>query len=68
MKALLPCPFCGATPAHEPWHGGGPFKTMVWCINEDCVCLPSVTGETPDLAADAWNTRPTPTEEKEASQ
>jgi hypothetical protein len=57
MKTLKPCPFCGAAPEHEPWHGGGPDKTMVWCVSEDCVASPSVVGETQDLAADKWNQR-----------
>jgi len=60
MATLLPCPFCGEAPEMEPWHGGKPTKQMVSCVNDACAVLPQVTGETPALAAEAWNQRPTP--------
>ena len=53
----LPCPFCGCQPEIEHWHGGGPDKRMIWCVNEDCAVEPSVAGETYGLALAAWNTR-----------
>ena len=54
---LLPCPFCGAAPTIEPWHGGGPRKQLVSCSNEDCRVRPQVTGETAKRARLYWNTR-----------
>lgn len=51
------CPFCGAQPTIEPWHGGRPTKKMVCCGNEDCDVAPQVTGETRREALARWNTR-----------
>jgi len=56
-KGLLGCPFCGATPTIEPWHGGGPSKRMVMCGNEDCEVSPQVTGKTRKEAIAHWNRR-----------
>ena len=54
---LLPCPFCGTAPIRQPWHGGAPTKILISCDNEDCAVSPGVTGETPPMAEERWNTR-----------
>lgn len=52
------CPFCGAVPDIEPWHGGEPTKHLVSCQNEDCWVQPGVSGPTKDEAIARWNQRP----------
>ena len=54
---LLACPFCGAAPNMEPWHGGGPQKRMISCINDSCYVSPQVSGSTSRVAAKRWNKR-----------
>ena len=56
---LKPCHY---DPKHEivvePWHGGGPDKHMVSCVDESCDLSPGVTGETKAEAIERWNNRP----------
>lgn len=54
---LKECPFCGAVPEMEPWHGGGPEKVMVSCRRPACEVGPSVCGERPGIAVTLWNRR-----------
>jgi transcription elongation factor Elf1 len=57
LTKRLTCPFCGSTPIVEPWHGGGPEKTAVHCVNDGCPAQPMVTGPRLAIAVDRWNTR-----------
>lgn len=52
-----PCPFCGAQPTTQFWHGGGPRKTMVACPGDDCAAQPMVTGSNRARALAIWNDR-----------
>ena len=52
-----PCPFCGADPTIEPWHGGAKTKRMVACNNDDCYVCPQVSGRTHGIAVERWNYR-----------
>ena len=54
---LLPCPFCGAPPEIEPWHGGPRTKRRIGCANEQCPVEPAVTGDTEAEAAARWHQR-----------
>jgi len=56
-KEPLTCPFCGQLPKIEPWHGGGPQKRMVHCVNELCWVSPMVSGASRGTAVANWNTR-----------
>jgi hypothetical protein len=57
MNEIKECPFCGAKPLIEPWHGGARTKHMVYCGNDYCFVGPQVTGETKSEAIERWNTR-----------
>lgn len=54
---LKDCPFCGASPQVEYWHGGGPNKRRIACDNAECDVNPSVTGENLREAEARWNRR-----------
>lgn len=51
------CPFCGQAPILVPWHGGGPRKRMVMCIDDGCDVQPEVSGSTEAVALRRWNRR-----------
>lgn len=54
---LKDCPFCGASPEIQFWHGGRPSKRLISCSNASCDVLPSVTGETEAIAISKWEKR-----------
>lgn len=54
---LTQCPFCGASPEIQYWHGGGPNKRMIACGSDDCDVNPGVTGETEREAVARWERR-----------
>jgi hypothetical protein len=54
---FLACPFCGARPTLQSWHGGAPTKVMVACDGNDCQVSPMVSGETAAEARLNWNRR-----------
>lgn len=54
---LIQCPFCGASPEIQYWHGGKPTKRMISCSNTECEVCPSVTGETEREAVARWERR-----------
>lgn len=54
---LKDCPFCGASPEIQFWHGGGPQKRMISCSNAECEVCPSVTGENERAAIQKWERR-----------
>ena len=54
---LKGCPFCGASPEIQFWHGGGPNKRLVSCPGDECDVRPAVTGETEREAVERWERR-----------
>lgn len=54
---LKGCPFCGASPQIQYWHGGGPNKRLISCTNLDCHVSPCVTGEDEKTAIWKWEQR-----------
>ncbi len=65
---LKPCPFCGGPAGTKVWRGGGPGAHEVDC-QEQCTTWPTTFGDTPEQAAERWNTRATiPTAPLEAVQ
>lgn len=54
---LTQCPFCGASPEIQYWHGGGPNKRHIACSNQDCEVNPGVTGENERAAIAKWERR-----------
>ncbi len=55
---LLPCPFCGAAPKAEEFNDEEVHTFFVSCVNQDCpACSVLASGDTPEDAAELWNTR-----------
>lgn len=54
---LKGCPFCGASPEIQFWHGGGADKRMISCASADCDVAPAVTGENERIAIVKWERR-----------
>jgi Restriction alleviation protein Lar len=54
---LKGCPFCGASPEIQFWHGGGPNKRLISCPGTECDASPGVTGETEREAVERWERR-----------
>lgn len=55
---LRSCPWCGASPNIQYWHGGKPTKRMISCSGLDCDVSPMVTGETEREAVQRWERTP----------
>lgn len=55
--SLPDCPFCGAPPQVQFWHGGRPSKRLVSCSGVECDVNPMVTGETRREAVERWSRR-----------
>lgn len=55
---LRSCPWCGASPEIQFWHGGKPSKRMISCSGDDCEVSPMVTGETEREAIAHWERTP----------
>lgn len=63
-EIVVGCPFCGATPKVEGWHGGGcPDEHMVACSNAACPVGPHAIGATLVDAIRLWNTRKAETQD-----
>lgn len=57
---LKPCPFCGGRARMLPWVNTlHKQAALIECCVDGCPPAPSVYGETPERAAEAWNTRAT---------
>lgn len=54
---LKDCPFCGASPEIQYWHGGKPTKRMISCSGTECEVCPGVTGDTECEAVARWERR-----------
>ncbi len=57
LPAMKPCPFCGALPTMRKIQGGLPSRRLIGCGDFGCFVNPSLTGRTPRLAIERWNTR-----------
>lgn len=55
---LLPCPFCGKTPATDNYEVRNVMFWNVGCLNDDCqVHVETADFESIEEAIQAWNTR-----------
>lgn len=67
-EELLPCPFCGSSPAYAPTdpQNQGDAWSRLACVNNECTAQPIVTiyNDDPDIhkreCREAWNRRAPP--------